>query len=107
MTLTHYARGPIICQGVYESARKYICVSVFNWDLTVDCGFAIYCRMARKPSKPIRAKGRIDTRLTIADIELCDYIRTTMKASQREVNQQIVYMLREFMTAQFIPKEIQ
>ncbi len=48
--------------------------------------------MARKPK--IQSKGRLDFRLTIADVDLCDFVRRTAKAEHREVNQQIVHMVK-------------
>jgi hypothetical protein len=49
--------------------------------------------MARK-AIPQKAAGPIDTRLKISDLPLSNYIRKAMKVGQREVNQQIIYMLR-------------
>jgi hypothetical protein len=50
--------------------------------------------------------GPIDTRLKIPDVALSNYIRKAMKIGEREINQQIIYMLR-FAAAQMSAHDLE
>jgi hypothetical protein len=91
---------------IQETVIHRKAASVDNGGLTRDGAGCYGFSMQRKIHAVKMPSVTIDTRLKISDESLCRFLREGMKRGEREINQQIIFMLK-FAAAQMSAHDLE